>query len=530
MKVLDCSHFKSMIVSGSNNLENKHEEIDRLNVFPVPDGDTGTNMKMTFCQAVADTNEYLNDYIGDTAKFLGKKMLMGARGNSGVILSQIFKGIAKGLDGMQKASVEDFANALLNGAKIAYKAVMRPVEGTILTVVRETAEMGMHYIENNKNSSFEDFLDYIVVEANASLQRTPDLLPVLKEVGVVDSGAAGFVTILEGMQAAIHNKPIQLANAENTKQTETGFCVEIQVELNEMYKKEFSIERLQNSLGRTCNDIKIKRDNNTVYAHVHTVTPGDILNTMQRFGDMVTIKVIKATEEHEELFDFEEKKVEHTKYAIITVCNGKGIHELFTSLGAQYIINGGQTMNPATEDFIKIIDTLNADHIIILPNNGNIILAAKQAQDIYSDKSITVVESKSIPQGITACINFNFEGELEENIAAMQEAIANIKTGSVTQAIKDTNYNSLEIHKDDFMGILGGKDVIASGVDMMDITKSLMDRLIDEDSAYVTIIYGSSTTEEAAQEVLDYCTDNYDVEGELVSGQQDLYPFIIGVE
>lgn len=532
MKVLDCKSFKGMIQSAANHLENKQDEIDKLNVFPVPDGDTGTNMKMTFVAGVNETVNYLNDFIGDTAKFLSKNMLMGARGNSGVILSQIFKGLANGLAGLQKANVRELANAFVNGSRIAYKAVMRPVEGTILTVAREMADYGLHYVEQNPKCSIEDYFDHIRMMAQESLDRTPELLPVLKEVGVVDSGGKGFLTIIEGMDLYLKNKPVKLLSAQEISQAvETGYCVEVLVNLNDLYKREFSIERLTRSLGRTCNDIKVIKNNNQVTIHVHTSTPGDIINTAHRFGELENIKVEKYSSQHSSAYAYEndEKLKEHKKYAIISVCNGEGIKELFESLHVDYIINGGQTMNPATEDFVNILNRLNAENVFILPNNSNIFLAANQAKDIVDDKNVYVLDTKSIPQGISACINFSVELDVQDNIDNMNMGISSIKTGSVTQAIKDTTYNALEIKKNNYMGI-SDKEVLVATDDMLEATFTLLDNLIDEDDSYITIIYGSQTDEETAQQVLDYVEEKYDMEGQIVNGQQDLYPFILGVE
>ncbi len=506
MKLLDCKSFKGMIQSAANHLENKQDEIDKLNVFPVPDGDTGTNMKMTFVAGVNETVNYLNDYIGDTAKHFSRNMLMGARGNSGVILSQIFKGFAAGLKGLQKANVKELAESFVNGAKIAYKAVMRPVEGTILTVAREMADYGRFYVEANPKCSIEEYFDYILKMAKESLQSTPELLPVLKEVGVVDSGGAGFVAIIEGMNLYLQNKPVKLlSNQEANQGVDEGYCVEVLVSLNDLYKREFSKERLTRSLGRTCNDISVVKKNNEVIIHVHTSSPGDIINTAHRFGDLEKVKVEKYKSEHNSVFDYSEddKTKEHKKYAFISVCNGNGIKELFESLNVDHIIHGGQTMNPATEDFVNILNTINADNVFILPNNSNIFLAANQAKDIVDDKNVYVLETKSIPQGISACINFNFELDVDDNIANMNMGIESIKTGSVTQAIKDTSYNSLKIKKDDYMGI-SEKEVIVSTDDLLKATYGLLDHLIDEDCGYVTIIYGSQTDEETAEKVLNY--------------------------
>ncbi len=532
MKLLDCKSFKGMIQSAANHLENKQDEIDKLNVFPVPDGDTGTNMKMTFVSGVNETVNYLNDFIGDTAKHFSRNMLMGARGNSGVILSQIFKGFASALKGLQKANTRDLAEAFVNGSRIAYKAVMRPVEGTILTVAREMADYGRFYVEDNPRCTIEQYFDYILKMAQESLERTPDLLPVLKEVGVVDSGGAGFVTIIEGMNLYLHNKPVKLLSTEETSQSvEKGYCVEVVVNLNDLYKREFSIERLTRSLGRTCNDISVIKKNNQVTVHVHTSAPGDIINTAHRFGELEKVKVEKYSSEHKTDFTYEEdlNDEEPKKYAIISVCNGDGIKKLFESLNVDYIVHGGQTMNPATEDFVNILNKLNAENVFILPNNSNIFLAANQAKDIVDDKNVIVLETKSIPQVISACINFNMELDVNENIENMNMGISAIKTGSVTQAIKDTTYNSLIIKKDNYMGI-SDKDVLVATDDLLEATYGLLDQIIDEDSGYITIIYGSQTNETTAQKVLDYAIEKFDLEGQIVDGQQDLYPFIIGVE
>ncbi len=529
MKVLDCITFKEMLISAANNLENNYEEIDKLNVFPVPDGDTGTNMKMTFVSGVNDTKTYLNDYIGDTAKYLSKRMLMGARGNSGVILSQIFKGFANSIAGLQNIDVEQFSAALTNGAKVAYKAVMRPVEGTILTVAREVAEAGESFYKNNNDCNFEEFFQHIVQQGEQSLNRTPDLLPVLKEVGVVDSGGSGYMCILKGMQAYLQGQPIQLAKKGNNSQISDGYCVEIAVELDDFYKKEFNADRLNKSLGRNCNEIKIKKNDGQLLLHVHTKNPGDIVNIAQRFGNMPFVKIQNLSQKVEEVLDFSEKKEEKRKYAIITVCNGEGIKQQFKKYGVQYIINGGQTMNPATEDFVKLIDKINAENIIILPNNSNIILAAKQAKDMVEDKNITVLETKSIPQGLAACINFNNEDNLQNNLNNMQEAIENITSASITTAIKDTVYNKLQIKKDDYMGIVE-KDIIVCGQDLDLTVRKLIDSICDEDKSYITIIYGNSVSEQKAQELLDYAVSTYDIEGEIIDGKQELYQFIIGLE
>ncbi|MGI6608200.1 MAG: DAK2 domain-containing protein [Erysipelotrichaceae bacterium] len=532
MKVLDCRSFKGMIQSAANHLENKQDEIDKLNVFPVPDGDTGTNMKMTFAAGVNETVNYLNDYIGDTTKHFSKNMLMGARGNSGVILSQIFKGFANSLSGLQKANVMEIADAFVNGSRIAYKAVMKPVEGTILTVAREMADYGKFYVESNPKCTIEQYFEHILKMAQDSLERTPNLLPVLKEVGVVDSGGAGFLAIIEGMNLYLQNKPVKLLTGKQSAQsTDKGYCVEVSVNLNDLYKREFSKERLTRSLGRTCNDINVIKNNDEVIIHVHTSAPGDIINTAHRFGSLEKVKIEKYSSANDVCFSYEEdlEAKEYRKYAIISVCNGDGIKKLFESLNVDYVIHGGQTMNPATEDFVNILNKLNAENVFILPNNSNIFLAANQAKDIVDDKNVYVLETTSIPQGISACINFNSELDVEENIENMNMGISSVRTGSVTKAIKDTTYNSLEIKKDNYMGI-SEKEVLVATDDLLEATCALLDNIIDENCSYITIIYGSQTDEDAAQKVLDYAEEKHDLEGQLVNGQQDLYPFILGVE
>ena len=531
MKTLNCESFKEMIVSAANNLENNYVEIDKLNVFPVPDGDTGTNMKMTFVSGVNDTVNYLNDYVGDTAKYLSKRMLMGARGNSGVILSQLFKGFANALVSLQTVDIIQFANGLANGAKIAYKAVMRPVEGTILTVAREVSEAAVKYASENPDSDFRDFFDNIVAAGETSLLKTPELLPVLKEVGVVDSGGAGYMCILKGMQSYLNGNPVALVSQEEKLQAQqSGYCVEISVDLNQLYQFEFKVEKLTKSLGRTCTDIKIKRVNNTVLIHAHTVNPGEIVSTAQRFGIMNTVKIQNLASEVTEILNFEDEAEEMKKYGLITVCTGEGVKQLFNNYGVEYVINGGQTMNPATKDFVELIDKINAENIIILPNNSNIILAANQAKDIVEGKKVVVLPTKSIPQGIAACINFNIEDTLENNLSNMQEGINSIKSGSVTTAIKDTTVNGIQINKDDFMGI-SEKEIVTSSNDLMTTCKNLVDQMIaGQDCCFITIIYGDTVDEDLANEVLNYAIDSYDIEGEIVNGQQPLYQFIFGLE
>ena len=527
MNILNCEMFKSMLISGANNLENKHEEINQLNVFPVPDGDTGTNMSMTFGSGVREVEKLMNDHVAETAKVLSKNMLMGARGNSGVILSQIFKGIQRAVDGKQSITVKEMAEAYQNGVKIAYKAVMRPVEGTILTVVRESAEAGTKLVENNPEVSILEYFETVLQAARVSLANTPNLLAVLKEVGVVDSGGAGLVAILEGFVAALKGEAIKLKEAGQETVTNEGYCVEIIVRFNNEFKETFNSDKLRKSLSRTCNDTKCTRNDAEARIHVHTKTPGEVITIAQKFGDLTFVKVENIAISHEHVLNFAEEPKE--KYAIIAVCNGKGIEDLFRNIGVKYFVSGGQTMNPPTESFVEIINKINASNIIILPNNSNIVMAAQQVSEVITDKNIAVIPTSSIPEGISACIAFDQDGELADNVEAMTAAKGQVATGSVTHAIKDTSYNNIAINEGDYIGICG-KEIVASTRDLVETSKILLDNLISEDSGYVTIIYGSETDEATGNQLADYIREKYKIDCEVDSGQQDLYPFIIGVE
>ena len=526
MNTMNCKEFKEMLVSGANNLANQHEHINSLNVFPVPDGDTGTNMNMTFGTGVKEVCKLMNDNVGETAKALGKNMLMSARGNSGVILSQIFKGIYRSLDQKQTVSAADFCEAFENGARIAYKAVMKPVEGTILTVVRESSEDAGKYFKKNKNCTLEQYFDVLTERARKSLENTPELLPVLKEVGVVDSGGAGYVSILEGFSRYLHGDPVLSRDQEVSETKERGYCIEV---LLKVRNKAFSFESFKKSMNKNGSVVNCVNEDDTVKVHVHTMKPGDVLNRCQSEGVLETIKIENLEVEHHETLSYEVKAVENVRYATISVVNGKGIEEMFRQLGVEYFVSGGQTMNPAAGDFVELIRNIHADNVFILPNNGNIIMAAQQAKKTLKDRNVTVIETRSIPEGLSACMALNGEEDAETNTANMIEAVSAVKTGSVTNAIKDTSYNSIEIRKDDFMGIFG-KDIVVSNKDMMDVTRKLVDAMIDDDSSYVTLIYGHGADEAKAAEIEKYISDKYQLDCGITDGQQDLYPFIIGVE
>ena len=535
--------LKDMLASGANNLSNKFTEIDALNVFPVPDGDTGTNMSLTFNAGVKDALACTSDDVCDIAKVLSKGLLMGARGNSGVITSQIFRGLYQGVDGMKEINGFQLANALVMGSRVAYKAVMRPVEGTILTVVREAADYTYAYATSTQDVTCLQVMEKMLEEAKESLERTPDLLPVLKEVGVVDSGGAGLVTIFEGFVSALKGEVIERQEAQESKEVagagmeseEFGYCTEFIIRLSEHGARNFQEEALRDSLARIGNSIVCVRDDDIVKVHVHTLTPGDALNMGQRYGEFAKLKVENMQEQHENIMmnaTVEEKPKEEKpkqKYAIITVAAGDGLKDMFKELRADYVISGGQTMNPSTEDFVQAIHQVNAENIFLLPNNSNIILAAQQAASVCEDLNVEVIPSKSIPQGLSACIMFNPDVDFDMNLAEMNDAISMVKTGQVTYAIKDTTFEGLDIKAGDYMG-LKEKDIVVSLPDKMEVTRQLLDMMIDGESEIVTLVYGEDVNEEEANEIAAYVEEKYDVEVEVNNGMQPVYSFIIGVE
>lgn len=533
--------FKDMLTSGMNNLANHSSEVDSLNVFPVPDGDTGTNMSLTFSNGVNDAIKVEEDHVGKVAKVLSRGLLMGARGNSGVITSQIFRGFFQSVEHLEDMDALQLAQALVNGSRVAYRAVMRPVEGTILTVVREAADYTYAYTVTEEITDCIKVMEKMVVEANESLLRTPELLPVLAEVGVVDSGGKGLCVILEGFLSAMKGEVIAPSNdtssygSAQTKveggEEEFGFCTEFILHLTPTGIKHFSEEDFKNELATIGNSIVCVQDDDLVKVHVHTLEPLTAIKMGKRRGRFMKLKIENMQEQHDNILEKEQEEgtAEHKKYAIITVAPGKGIDAMFKELRADIVVGGGQTMNPSTEDFVSAIGKVNADHIIILPNNSNIVLAANQACQVCEDKDIHVLPTKTIPQGLSACIMFNPEVDIEDNLAEMQEAVDHVKSGEVTYAIKDTTYEGLEIKKDEYMGIFG-KAIVVSDPDMMASTKALLDKMLDEDSELVTLIYGDTATLEQAEEIAEYIEDISDAEVEIHEGNQPVYSFIIGVE
>lgn len=544
MERINSQLLKDMLTSGMNNLANHSAEIDALNVFPVPDGDTGTNMNLTFSNGVKEALKEDADTVGKICKTLSRGLLMGARGNSGVITSQIFRGFYQAVEDLDEIDAMQLANALVNGSRVAYRAVMRPVEGTILTVVREAADYTYAYTVTEEIEDCVQVLQKMVDEANASLERTPELLPVLEEVGVVDSGGKGLCVILEGFLSALQGNVIAASDAAEVNEhaqtkvqggdEEFGFCTEFILRLNENGIRHFSEEQFKEELATIGNSIVCVQDDDLVKVHVHTLEPKTAIKMGKRQGRFVKLKVENMQEQHDNILEKEEaapvvSKREHQKYAIITVAPGAGVDQMFKELRADIVIGGGQTMNPSTEDFVSAVNQLDAEHILILPNNSNIVLAAQQAQSVCEDQDIHVLPTKTIPQGLSACVMFNPEVELEENLAEMQEAIDHVKSGEVTYAIKDTTYEGLEIKKDEYMGIFG-KDIVVSCPDCLEASKALVDKMVDEDSELVTLIYGKEATKEQAQALADYIEETSDAEVEIYDGKQPVYSFILGVE
>lgn len=543
MKTVNGKMFREMVMTGAIVLHNNHPEIDALNVFPVPDGDTGTNMSLTFTNGSNEVEALESDDLFEISKKLSKGLLMGARGNSGVILSQIFRGVSKSLKGKTEVNAVELADAFANGAKVAYKAVMRPVEGTILTVIREASEAGVAYAK--EDMEIEDFFSYFVKAANDSLDHTPELLPVLKEVGVVDSGGAGLLLVLTGFLSALAGETIERidvtsegnkaketidrAMAEKEAETKYDYQLEYSFKIDEGKEKAFTAERFKNELERLPGgNIKIIEDNGIIKANVATDKPGNALNVGQRYGTLGKIEIKNITEVN---FKAPELKKEPEKeVAIISVSAGDGIKDMFMELHCDFVVSGGQTMNPATEDLVEAIRNVNAKHVIILPNNSNIIMTAQQAATVLEDEiDVIVIPSKTIPQGLSACIMYNTEADLDTNVAEMTEALSNVKTGQVTFAIKDTNIDGLDIRANEYMS-LQEKKITACMPNKLDALKETVSGLADEDSEVITLICGEDITEEEKEEAKNYIENNYDAELEVVDGKQPVYSFIVGIE
>ena len=557
-KTIDARILSRMFLAGAKNLEAKKEWINELNVFPVPDGDTGTNMTMTIMAAAAEVGSLGEPDMESLAKAISSGSLRGARGNSGVILSQLLRGFTRSVKNSKELDAIDIAAAMEKGVETAYKAVMKPKEGTILTVAREAAAKAVELAETAED--LDTFFQSVIAHAEETLAKTPEMLPVLKEAGVVDSGGQGLLEVIKGAYDAFLGKEIDYSviepstgvtvnkvNAEDTADIKFGYCTEFIIltekEITEDDEREF--KKFLSSIG---DSIVCVADDDVVKIHVHTNDPGLAIQKALTYGQLSKMKIDNMREEHQEKLirdaeklaeqqaneeaAHEEKKPAEPRKAMgfIAVSIGAGMNEIFKELGADYIIEGGQTMNPSTEDMLNAIDRVNADTVFILPNNKNIVLAANQAKSLVEEKEIIVIPTKTVPQGITAIINFMPDADAKTNEEAMLEEIKNVKTGQVTYAVRDTHIDDKEIHEGDIMGI-GDSGILAVGKDLEETTKELIANLVDEDSELISIYYGEEVSEEDAEKFTEEITELYpDVDVDIQFGGQPIYYYVLAVE
>ena len=566
--IIDGSLFKALIINGAANLKANYQYVDSLNVFPVPDGDTGTNMKMTIEGGINEISTSDDKNIYELTKRLSRGMLMGARGNSGVILSQLFRGFNKGCKDQMKLNAMGLAQAFQSGVEQAYKAVMKPAEGTILTVAREAAEK-MKIISYSKMPIVEFFEEYLA-EAKKSLENTPNLLPVLKEAGVVDSGGAGYVCIIEGMLKALKGETITFEETEKkdfeshiaqftvnpqTQNNEFGYCTEFLVDLDKEKIKqeisEFDEKTILDRISPLGNSIVILKDENIVKCHIHTLKPGDVLNIAQEYGEFIKLKIENMSIQHSQLQQVPAGEVEmhsdahaqvasapekpqkpevRSKYSVVAVASGDGLVSTFKEMGVDYVVSGGQSMNPCTEDFINGFDTLNADNIIVFPNNKNILLAARQAAKIYKESNVIVVPTSSIAEGFSALTMLDLNDDPEQVVNNLHDVIERVTSISVTYSVRDTKLGDIEVHKDDFIGIMNGK-IVSSCKRRYDTMKEVLKKADLKDKDIITIIYGKDVSERYANDLVKYIKKTYpNIEIELINGGQDVYSYIIALE
>ena len=540
MKLLNGKDFKEMLSSGAANLDNNQAEINALNVFPVPDGDTGTNMSMTFNSGAKEANQCFSNNIGDVAKSLSKGLLMGARGNSGVITSQIFRGFAQSIEGKEEINTKELAEAFENGTRVAYKAIMKPVEGTILTVIREASWYANREVKENPKMDIETYFHRLEYFMEDSLEHTPDLLPILKEANVVDSGGAGLLKIVQGFIAYIDGTPvttnavvIELArNAQSVFENEEfGYCTEFILRLKENYLKGFDENVLKNKLAKEGESLVFVRDEDLIKVHIHTLHPGDALNLAQRYGEFVKIKVENMQEQHSELVkEGEVKPKEKKAIGVIAVAAGEGVTNLMYELGVDCVISGGQTMNPSTSDFIEKIKELDhCEKIMIFPNNSNIMLAAKQAKDLVDYKEVEVIECKSIQACLSALARFSPESDFNELVAEFNELCPSIKTASVTYAVKDSSIDGIELKEGDYMAMIG-KSIVTNGTDLSEVCRLMLEKFLDEDSELLTLITGEDADEKITERIVEYVENNSDIEVDVIKGDVPVYYYLMGLE
>lgn len=554
------TEFRKMILTSSDRLNKNAEFINSLNVFPVPDGDTGTNMSLSFASGSKYVSESTSANVGDLAQALAKGLLMGARGNSGVILSQVFRGFAKSVSNKKELTPQDLAQALQGGVETAYKAVMKPQEGTILTVARKSAEAAKKVAKDG--GDIVAVMKDIYEAAEAALKTTPDLLPVLKEVGVVDSGGQGLTFVYQGFYDALSgnvrddevHKPSpvemdEMVSAEhhksaqgklNTEDIKYGYCTEIMVRLGagRLVEKKFDYDEFRGYLAEIGDSLLVIADDEVVKVHVHTEHPGMVLSYGQKFGSLIKVKVDNMRLQHETILekDEEEEREEEISeneisgdYGIIAIASGEGVAEIFKNLGATYVLSGGQTMNPSTQDIVDAISKTKKDKVIILPNNKNIFLAADQAAEVC-DVDAVVVPSKTIAQGMAAMLGFSKDADLEENKEAMTDELDTVISGQVTIAVRDTTIEGREIKKDDYMGIVDG-NIVVTNPDRKEAAIEMVKAMLDEDSEVVTIIYGEDGNKEEAEAIETAVSElDEDLEIEIHEGNQPVYPYLISVE
>ncbi|MED4649285.1 DAK2 domain-containing protein [Bacillus inaquosorum] len=551
IRTLGGRTFAEMILAGAQNLSQNASAVDALNVFPVPDGDTGTNMNLSMTSGAREVEQMDTDDIGKVGSALSKGLLMGARGNSGVILSQLFRGFSKSIETKKEINALEFAQALQAGVDMAYKAVMKPVEGTILTVAKDAAKKAVALAE--KETDITALMTAVTGEAEASLNRTPELLPVLKEVGVVDSGGKGLLCVYEGFLASLKGEIVpqkavlpsldDMVSAEhhksaqsmmNTEDIEFGFCTEVMVRLDQT-KREFDEGTFRQDLSQFGDSLLVIADESLAKVHIHAEEPGNVLNYAQHYGELIKIKIENMREQHTSIISQESKPAENEKppakqpYGIVTVAMGEGISDLFKSIGASVVIEGGQTMNPSTEDIVEAVKSVNAETVFILPNNSNIIMAANQAASVMGEQ-VFVIPAKTVPQGMSALLAFNPDQEAEANEANMLSAIQQVKSGQVTYSVRDTHIDGKDIKKGDFMGILNGT-IIGTAEDQLSAAKMLLSEMIGEDDEIVTILYGEDASQEEAEELEAFLSEKYEeIEVEIHNGKQPLYSYIVSAE
>lgn len=562
MKVteISASQFQEMVEAGAKRLQANAEYVNSLNVFPVPDGDTGTNMNLSMSSGAKAVVNSPAEKVGELANVLAKGLLMGARGNSGVILSQLFRGFSKKIPDVTTLNAEDLAQALVHGVETAYKAVMKPVEGTILTVSREAARAAERKAKETDDTIA--VMEAAVKGGKRALAKTPDLLPVLKEVGVVDSGGQGLLFIYEGFLSALNGnfeasdetyepspaEMDEMVNAEHhrsvqgqisTEDIKFGYCTEIMVQLGEgpTVDSKFDYETFRNYLDGLGDSLLVVNDDEIVKVHVHTEHPGEVMNYGQKFGSLVKIKVDNMRLQHETILEHDQEVAafeetapkEKVPYAVIAIAAGSGVQELFKSLGVAYVISGGQTMNPSTEDILKAIKEVNAEQVIVLPNNKNIFMAADQAAEV-AEVPVAVVPSKTISQGMTAMLAFNPEQDLKANQTAMTATLETVVSGQITNAIRDTAIDGVEIHEGDYLGMVDGK-IVLSESDLTQATIDTLNKMITPEIEIITIIIGEGGSQKEAEKISDLLQENdADLEVEIHEGNQPVYPYLLSAE